>query len=451
MSPASRAWAVPGLLSGTLGLRTPDPTASSMRRPVVCLGAHRWESIPQRAQTQNPCRQGTFYKEVSSRMALRQPPGRHSPTDGIPISWTPSWDGNQGKHRVTKHGPALSYPMFTLVTGIVGRWRAVCVTALQRPNSDAAAIRIVVGQTKYAGAAACIQEDDVIVRRWEAPDRTVTPIGPEPGLPLGYIGGLSTALQNALQTAVDKPLMLPTSLYFIILHSSSSGNMPVKKKRKSSSSPEEVNMKKCRISSYCRTQTPNRVIGEDLFSSKKCLAWFYEYAGQYGRNQGCGVGPDEIVGPEAMEKFCEDIGVEPENIIMLVLAWKLEAENMGFFTKEEWLKGMTSLQCDCTEKLQGKFDYLRAQLNDNTAFKNIYRYAFDFARDKDQRSLDMDTAKSMLALVLGRTWPLFSVFFQYLEQSKYRVMNKDQWYNVLEFSRTVSADLSNYDEDGACE
>ncbi|CAJ0965469.1 unnamed protein product [Ranitomeya imitator] len=56
--------------------------------------------------------------------------------------------GNQGKHRVTKRGPALSYPMFTLVTGdlgIVGRWRAVCVTALQRPNSDAAAIRIVVG------------------------------------------------------------------------------------------------------------------------------------------------------------------------------------------------------------------------------------------------------------------------------------------------------------------
>lgn len=30
-------------------------------------------------------------------------------------------------------------------------------------------------------------------------------------------------------------------------------------------------------------------------------------------------------------------------------------------------------------------------------------------------------------------------------------MNKDQWYNVLEFSRTINADLSNYDEDGACE
>ncbi|KAK7160605.1 hypothetical protein R3I93_008302 [Phoxinus phoxinus] len=211
--------------------------------------------------------------------------------------------------------------------------------------------------------------------------------------------------------------------------------MPVKKKRKSSGS-EDPSIRKCKIT---RTQTPGRMVNpEDQFSNKKCLAWFYEYAGS-----------DDIVGPESMEKFCEDIGVEPENIVMLVLAWKLEATNMGFFTKEEWLKGMTSLHCDCTERLQGRLDYLRTQLNDPVLFKSIYRYAFDFARDKDQRSLDMDTAKSMLALILGRTWPLFPVFHQFLEQSKYKVMNKDQWYNVLEFSRTVNTDLSNYDEDGA--
>ncbi|KAB0389616.1 hypothetical protein E2I00_002985 [Balaenoptera physalus] len=111
--------------------------------------------------------------------------------------------------------------------------------------------------------------------------------------------------------------------------------MPVKKKRKSpgvaAAVAEDGGLKKCKIS---RSQPPARLIsGEEHFSSKKCLAWFYEYAG-----------PDEVVGPEGMEKFCEDIGVEPENIIMLVLAWKLEAESMGFFTKEEWLKGMTSLQ-----------------------------------------------------------------------------------------------------------
>ncbi|KAM9295305.1 DCN1-like protein 4 isoform 3-T3 [Morus bassanus] len=161
-------------------------------------------------------------------------------------------------------------------------------------------------------------------------------------------------------------------------------------------------------------------------------------------------GTDDIVGPEGMEKFCEDIGVEPENVVMLVLAWKLDAQNMGYFTLQEWLKGMTSLQCDTTEKLRNSLDYLRSLLNEPTNFKLIYRYAFDFAREKDQRSLDINTAKCMLGLLLGKTWSLFPVFHQFLEQqSKYKVINKDQWCNVLEFSRTINLDLSNYDEDGA--
>ncbi|XP_051730594.1 DCN1-like protein 4 isoform X5 [Ctenopharyngodon idella] len=158
---------------------------------------------------------------------------------------------------------------------------------------------------------------------------------------------------------------------------------------------------------------------------------------------------DDVVGPEGMEKFCEDIGVEPENVVMLVLAWKLDAQSMGYFTLQEWLKGMGSLQCDSTEKLRNSLDYLRSVLNDATSFKLIYRYAFDFAREKDQRSLDLNTAKCMLGLLLGKTWPLFPVFNQFLEQSKYKVINKDQWCNVLEFSRTINLDLSNYDEDGA--
>uniref|UniRef100_A0A5F5Q2G1 Defective in cullin neddylation 1 domain containing 5 n=1 Tax=Equus caballus TaxID=9796 RepID=A0A5F5Q2G1_HORSE len=60
--------------------------------------------------------------------------------------------------------------------------------------------------------------------------------------------------------------------------------MPVKKKRKSpgvaAAVAEDGGLKKCKISSYCRSQPPARLIsGEEHFSSKKCLAWFYEYAG----------------------------------------------------------------------------------------------------------------------------------------------------------------------------
>lgn len=71
-------------------------------------------------------------------------------------------------------------------------------------------------------------------------------------------------------------------------------------------------------------------------------------------------------------------------------------------------------------------------------------------QDKDQRSMDTETAKGMLHLLLGKHWKLYPQFHQFLDQSKYKVINKDQWYNILEFSRTISSDLTNYDIDGAC-
>lgn len=64
--------------------------------------------------------------------------------------------------------------------------------------------------------------------------------------------------------------------------------------------------------------------------------------------------------------------------------------------------------------------------------------------------MDIDRAMAMLALLLGGRWSHHSAFHHFLEQSHYKVLNKDQWCNILEFSRAIHPDLSNYDEDGAC-
>ncbi|XP_019768707.1 DCN1-like protein 4 isoform X2 [Dendroctonus ponderosae] len=181
-------------------------------------------------------------------------------------------------------------------------------------------------------------------------------------------------------------------------------------------------------------------VEDTSFSPKRCLAWFREYTTP--------VEPDTL-GPEGMEKFCKCIGVEPENVVMLVLAYKMQARRMGFFTKDEWLKGLSDLQCDTIQKLQFKLDFMCSLLNDQNVFKAVFRYAYDFARDKDQRSMDMETAKAMLQLLLAKQWSLFKQFDEFLDQSKYKVINKDQWCNILEFSRTIFNDLSNYDVDGA--
>lgn len=64
--------------------------------------------------------------------------------------------------------------------------------------------------------------------------------------------------------------------------------------------------------------------------------------------------------------------------------------------------------------------------------------------------MDIETAKAMLQLLLSKMWPMYPDFGEFLHQSKYKVINKDQWCNILEFSRTITSDLRNYDVDGAC-
>jgi hypothetical protein len=90
-------------------------------------------------------------------------------------------------------------------------------------------------------------------------------------------------------------------------------------------------------------------------------------------------------------------------------------------------------------------------------FETICQFVSNFSikknpkQDKDQRSMEIETAKGMLQLLLANQWSLFPQFLKFLDESKYKVINKDQWANILEFTRFIHDDLSNYDFDGACE
>ncbi|KAF9926051.1 DCN1-like protein 5 [Linnemannia zychae] len=163
----------------------------------------------------------------------------------------------------------------------------------------------------------------------------------------------------------------------------------------------------------------------------------------------------EQIGPAGISKLCEDIDVSLETVDMLVLAYHLEADTMrkdtivagidAIFTKDEWAKGMKKLEIDSVEKLKAKMPELVERLKDPAHFKEFYRYIFIFAKDSEQKCMPIDTACAMISTVMkGR--PHEARFVEYLEVKKpVKVINKDQWYNFLDFSETISEDLSNYD------
>lgn len=144
--------------------------------------------------------------------------------------------------------------------------------------------------------------------------------------------------------------------------------MPRPKKRVATTPSEELEAVKRSKTAASRS----RQTMEEKFSTSKCITWFKRYT------------TDQIdqLGPEGMERFCQDIKVEPENIVMLVIAYKMNAKNMGYFTQSEWLRGLSDPEvlCDTPAKLQNKLNYFLNQLNDSQTFKLIFRYAYDFAR-----------------------------------------------------------------------
>ncbi|KAG9325091.1 hypothetical protein KVV02_008563 [Mortierella alpina] len=184
---------------------------------------------------------------------------------------------------------------------------------------------------------------------------------------------------------------------------------------------------------------------EKPFDSKKCLSWFKTYT---GLEEDEDFDADQI-GPGGITKLCEDINVSLDAVDMLVLAYHLQADTMPIFTKEEWTKGMTKLGIDSTEKLKVAMPSLVAALQDPKHFKEFYRYVFMFAKDSEQKCMPLETACAMIGTVMkGR--PHEQRFVAYLEaKHPVKVINKDQWYNFLDFSDSIAEDLTNYDPVGS--
>lgn len=109
------------------------------------------------------------------------------------------------------------------------------------------------------------------------------------------------------------------------------------------------------------------------------------------------------LGPDGMERFCEDIKLEPENILMLCIAFKMNAKNLGYFTQTEWLKGLADpeVQCDTPAKLINKLNYFYNLMSDPHTFKLIFRYAYDFARVSNERLIQTLSLASFLLIFLG--------------------------------------------------
>lgn len=158
--------------------------------------------------------------------------------------------------------------------------------------------------------------------------------------------------------------------------------------------------------------------------------------------------PDVILA-EGVQQLCEDLGVDPADIVMLVLSYHLDAATMCEYSRQEWVSGLTKLRCDSLDKLKSKLPELRRQLDDPALFKEIYNYAYNFCREKGQKCVQQDTALGMWDLLLRDRWPLLDQWLDFLGEHHKHAISRDTWTQLWDFIQSVKSDLSDYDENGA--
>eukprot|EP00899_Mesostigma_viride_P019837 jgi/Mesvir1/27855/Mv07524-RA.1 len=110
---------------------------------------------------------------------------------------------------------------------------------------------------------------------------------------------------------------------------------------------------------------------------------------------------------DGVTQLCEDLEVEPSDVVMLVLSWHMKAETMCEYSKEEFIGGLRKLNCDSIDKLRALLPTLRKEINDEAKFGAIYNFAFNWSKERGQKSLALDTALGMWQLVFSaHPWPL---------------------------------------------
>mmetsp|Transcript_2206 Transcript_2206/g.2537 ORF Transcript_2206/g.2537 Transcript_2206/m.2537 type:complete len:247 (-) Transcript_2206:242-982(-) len=159
---------------------------------------------------------------------------------------------------------------------------------------------------------------------------------------------------------------------------------------------------------------------------------------------------ESCISLDGMLQLCSDLGVEPEDPVMLILSYYMEAKEMGVFTLREFRKGCIKLKCFNISDLKSKIPYIRSKLREKI-HPQIYQFCFTWACEPGQRSLEREKAIPLWEILLQ---PLDSLYtpkwleFLKTDKKNTRGFSKDAWFGVLRFFSFVKENsLQDYDAD----
>ncbi|KAJ7258086.1 defective in Cullin neddylation protein 1 [Mycena haematopus] len=180
-------------------------------------------------------------------------------------------------------------------------------------------------------------------------------------------------------------------------------------------------------------------------------------------------------------RLCQDLDVDPEDVVLLAVAFELKSPRVGEWNRPGWLEGWKSIGCDSIPAMKTALPRLRTKLGQDSAyFQKVYNHTFEFAKQQGQRSISTETAQAFWALLLphgmaggalahidasgdvdmsggsgkgsgsgGWKSEYVDWWFEFLQEKGGKGVSKDTWVMFHDFVRTIDARFEAYDEEAA--
>jgi hypothetical protein len=165
-------------------------------------------------------------------------------------------------------------------------------------------------------------------------------------------------------------------------------------------------------------------------------------------------GDRSTIGPDGIQRLSDCLDVDPLDVVWLYIAEKCNAKKMGYFSKEEWSKGMRSLCCVSSHELKLKIPNIRSSISqDPNCYKSLYTFSFTYTLQEGSRIISFSDAVALWEILLPLSgWNLAEEWLRFVRNREdagvCKSVTKDHWNMLHALSRRFpdSASLSQFSD-----
>lgn len=149
----------------------------------------------------------------------------------------------------------------------------------------------------------------------------------------------------------------------------------------------------------------------------------------------------EYIGYDGTLNYLTDLSIDPEQVEALVLAYYLNAREVGVFERDSFVLSFYKLGLKSLEQqsnfIKAETVKLKSEPLTGDIFKAVYKFTFPYSLDKDlrahvQKQMNTEEAIEYLKLLIPPS-KQFETFINWLHQSSRKFIKKDEWNMIPSF------------------